>query len=175
MAKRRNKSKASVGMELEGAEDFKKALLAFAAEVSDRVVSEAIEAGTKPILRAMIPNTPESKGSREKQSQGTRAKWSGSKKLKTTIKAVVRKKHRFGLVNGAYGLVGPDYSSGGGHGNLFSKDHKRKVNWGRDSGTVRVVNQFVKKTADESRGAANAAVKASLKRGIDAASKRLGK
>jgi len=171
MAKRRKGPSASVGLSLEGADEFRKALEAFAADVADKVVSEAIDAGTKPILRAMIPNTPESSGSRQKQSQGTRAKWSGSKKLKTTIKAVVRKKRRFGLVNGAYGLVGPDYNSGGGHGNLFARDHKREVLWGKDSGTVRVVNQFVKKTADESRGAAMAAVKSSLKSGIDAAAR----
>jgi hypothetical protein len=171
---RRQKAHASVGMELVGADELKEKLQAFAFEVADKIVTDAIEAGTKPILRAMIPNTPESKGSRDKQSAKTKAAWSGAVKLKSTIKAVVRKKYRYGVTNGAYGLVGPDYNSGGGHGNLFSKNHKRKVNWGRDTGTVRIVNQFAKKTADETGAATLAAVKATLKRGIDAASKKLG-
>ncbi len=41
------------------------------------------------------------------------------------------------------GLVGPSYSDGGGHGNLFSKDHKRKVLWGRDGGTVHILASAV--------------------------------
>jgi hypothetical protein len=166
-------SRASVGMSLIDGEKFLKRLEKMTIQVQDKVVTEAIEAGTQPILRAMIPNTPESNGSRDKQSKKTKSKWSGSKKLKTTIKAVVRKRRKFGVVNGALGLVGPSYSDGGGHGNLFSKDHKRKVLWGRDSGTTRVVNQFVKKTADESKGAAMSAVKRSLADGINKAAKGL--
>jgi len=69
------------------------------------------------------------------------------------------------------GLVGPSYSEGGGHGNLFSRDHKRRVLWGRDGGSVRVVNQFVKRAADQSRGQAEAAVVQSVKSGIDAAAR----
>jgi hypothetical protein len=166
-------SRASVGMSLVDGDKFLKQLQKLTHDVQDKVVTEAIEAGTKPILRAMIPNTPESSGSRDLQSKKARAKWSGSKKLKTTIKAVVRKRRKFGVVNGATGLVGPSYSDGGGHGNLFSKNHKRKVLWGRDSGTTRVVNQFVKKTADESKGAAMSAVKRSLADGIKKAAKGL--
>jgi hypothetical protein len=166
-------SRASVGMSLVDGDKFLKRLQKLTHDVQDKVVTEAIEAGTKPILRAMIPNTPESSGSRALQSKKARAKWSGSKKLKTTIKAVVRKRRKFGVVNGATGLVGPSYSDGGGHGNLFSKNHKRKVLWGRDSGTTRVVNQFVKKTADESKGAAMSAVKRSLADGIKKAAKGL--
>jgi hypothetical protein len=86
----------------------------------------------------------------------------------------VRQRRKFGVATGAVGLVGPSYSDGGGHGNLFSRDHKRKVNWGRDTGGIRVVNQFVKKTADETASAASAAVRAELKRGIDAAAARMG-
>ena len=69
------------------------------------------------------------------------------------------------------GLVGPSYSEGGGHGNLFSKDHKRKVLWGRDGGTIRSVNQFVKRSADESRGQALSAVTVTVKSGIEAAAR----
>jgi hypothetical protein len=122
----------------------------------------------------MIANTPESDG-RKQQSAKTKRKWSGAKKLKTTIKAVVRRKMKYGTVNGAIGLVGPSYSDGGGHGNLFSKDHKRKVLWGRDAGTIRTVNQFVKRTADETKAAASAAVTSALKSGIEAAANRMAK
>jgi hypothetical protein len=144
-------------------------------EVQNKVAQEAIDAGTKPVLTAMIANTPESDGSRRRQSAKTKQRWSGAKKLKTTIKAVVRRKMKYGTVNGAIGLVGPSYSDGGGHGNLFSKDHKRKVLWGRDAGTVRTVNQFVKKTADQTRSAASAAVTSALKSGIEAAANRMAK
>jgi hypothetical protein len=123
----------------------------------------------------MIANTPESDGSRRRQSAKTKQRWSGAKKLKTTIKAVVRRKMKYGTVNGAIGLVGPSYSDGGGHGNLFSKDHKRKVLWGRDAGTIRTVNQFVKRTADETKSAASAAVTSALKAGIAAAANRMAK
>jgi hypothetical protein len=144
-------------------------------EVQNKVAQEAIDAGTKPVLTAMIANTPESDGSRRRQSGKTKQRWSGAKKLKTTIKAVVRRKMKYGTVNGAIGLVGPSYSDGGGHGNLFSKDHKRKVLWARDAGSVRTVNQFVKKTADQTRSAASAAVTSALKSGIEAASNRMAK
>jgi hypothetical protein len=123
----------------------------------------------------MIANTPESDGTRQQQSAKTKRKWSGAKKLKTTIKAVVRRKMKFGTVSGAVGLVGPSYSDGGGHGNLFSKNHKRKVLWGRDAGTVRKVNQFVKRTADETKAAASAAVRSALKTGIATAANRMAK
>lgn len=171
MAKR--KSSAAVGMELLNGDAFKKQLEKFAEEVQKTVVMEAVEAGTKPIERAMIPNTPESRGSRLQQSALVRQRWSGSKKLKTTIRSVIRTRRRFGIASGAIGLVGPSYSDGGGHGNLFSKDHKRKVLWGRDSGSVRIVNQFVKKTADESKAAAQAAMRRALKAGIDRAARKM--
>ena len=174
MAKRRAKgaTRASVGMQLIDGDNLLKALETLTHEVQTKVVHDAIEAGTKPVLSAMIANTPESSGSRDRQSTGTRQKWSGSKKLKTTIKAVVRRRTKFGVVSGAVALVGPSYSDGGGHGNLFAKDHKRKVLWGRDGGSVRVVNQFVKKTADETQAQATSAVMSALTRGIDAAAKK---
>jgi hypothetical protein len=162
-------------MELIGGDKFLKELERFTIEVQQNVTQEAIEAGAKPVLAAMIPNAPQSSGSRNKQSTKTRERWSGSKSLRTTIKAVVRQRRKFGVATGAVGLVGPSYSDGGGHGNLFSKDHKRKVLWGRDSGTIRTVNQFVKKTADETRGQAIAAVMNRLRSGIDRAAMRIGK
>jgi len=166
-------TRASIGMELVNGDSFKKELEKFAIAVQNQVVMEAVKAGAKPVLAAMIPNTPESNGSRSLQSAKTRQRWSGSKKLKTSIKSVVREKRRMGVTHGAIGLVGPDYRSGGGHGNLFSKDHKRKVLWGRDGGGIRVVNQFVKKTADESSGAARSALMAALKSGISAAASKM--
>jgi hypothetical protein len=175
MAKR-PKAIASVGMELLDGDKFIKQLEKLTIEVQNAVVKEAVEAGTKPILAAMIANTPESNGSRALQSRKAKARWSGSKKLKTTIKAVVRnKRNRFGATSGAIGLVGPSYTDGGGHGNLFARDHKRKVLWGRDGGSVRSVNQFVKRTADQTAAAAKAVVTAKLKQGIDAAAARMSK
>jgi hypothetical protein len=168
-------SRAVIGMELIGGDKFLKELERFTIEVQQNVTQEAIEAGTRPVLAAMIPNTPQSSGSRDKQSTKTRERWSGSKSLRTTIKAVVRQRRKFGVATGAVGLVGPSYSDGGGHGNLFSRDHKRKVLWGRDSGTIRTVNQFVKKTADETQGQATAAVMNRLRSGIDRAAMRIGK
>jgi len=175
MAKRpRGTGKASVGMSFDDDKKFLRMLEKLTIDVQNNVVGEAISAATKPVLRAMIANTPESSGSRDKQSQKAKTRWSGSKKLKTTIKAVVRKKMKFGQPSGAIGLVGPSYSDGGGHGNLFSKDHKRKALWGRDSGETRRVNQFVKKTADETASKAASVLTASLSKGIDAAAKRAG-
>jgi hypothetical protein len=166
--------KATVGMAFTDEKKFLKLLEKLTVEVQNEVVGEAISAATKPVLSAMIANTPESSGSRDEQSQISRNQWSGSKKLKTTIKAVVRKKMKFGQPSGAIGLVGPSYSDGGGHGNLFSKDHKRKALWGRDSGEVRRVNQFVKKTADETASKSASVLTASLAKGVDAAAKRAG-
>ena len=168
-------ARVSVGMELIDGDKLIAELQKLVLEVQNKVAQEAIDAGTKPVLTAMIANTPESDGSRRRQSVKTKQRWSGAKKLKTTIKAVVRRKMKYGTVNGAIGLVGPSYSDGGGHGNLFSKDHKRKVLWGRDAGTVRTVNQFVKKTADQTRSAASAAVTSALKSGIEAAANRMAK
>lgn len=173
MAKRkRGTGRASVGMELLDGDKFLKQLENLTMEVQQEVIADAMKAGTKPIEQAMVPNTPESTGSREKQSGTTKQKWSGSKKLKTTIRSVVRKRTRFGMVSGAIGLVGPSYSDGGGHGNLFASNHKRKVLWGRDSGSPRIVNQFVKKTADQSKAAAQSALQRALKAGIDRAAKK---
>jgi len=173
MARRKAKtSRASVGMELIDGDVFLKQLEKLTAKVQNEVVHDAVEAGTRPILAAMIQNTPESSGSRDMQSRKTKQRWSGSKKLKNSIRAVVRKRTKFGIVNGAIGLVGPDYKSGGGHGNLFSqRTHKRTVFWGREVSASRVINQFVKKTADQTRSAASSALKAALAKGIDQAAR----
>lgn len=161
----------SIGMELIDADQFIKALEQLEALVQGKVIENAIEAGMQPVIRAMIANTPESSGSRDRQSEETRQRWSGSKKLKTTIRGVVRRKTKYGKLVGRMGFVGPSYSDGGGHGNFFSRDHQRKVLWGRNAGTIRTVNQFVKRTADQTRSAASAAINASLKAGIEAAAK----
>lgn len=150
-----------------------KQLEALATQVREVVVKDALEAGMKPVQGAVIALAPESSvtGSRKKQSSKTRQKWSGSKKLKSTIRSVVRTRKRAGITAGMIGLVGPSYSDGGGHGNLFSKDHTRRVLWGRDGGSIRSVNQFVKRAADQSKGQAEAAVVQSVKSGIDAAAR----
>jgi hypothetical protein len=169
------KGKASVGLQMTNDKALIDTLQKLVVEVQTRVVMDAIAAASRPVEQAMIANTPESSGSRDKQSKKTKQRWSGSKKLKNSIRAVVRKRTRFGIVSGAIGLIGPDYKSGGGHGNLFAKDHKRKVLWGRDAGGTRQVNQFVKRTADQTKSAAMSALRASLKSGIDKAARKTTK
>jgi hypothetical protein len=175
MARPQRQSGATVGVGLQmlNGNDLIKQLESLAIQVREVVGKDALEAGMKPVQGAVIALAPESSvtGSRKKQSAKTRQKWSGSKKLKSVIRSVVRTRKRAGITAGMIGLVGPSYSEGGGHGNLFSKDHKRRVLWGRDGGSVRVVNQFVKRAADQSRGAAEAAVVQSVKSGIEAAAK----
>ena len=168
-------SKAAITFDMPDREKFIRQLDKLTIEVQLNVIREALEAATKPVLAAMVPNTPESNNNRRGQSKKSRERWSGTKKLKNTIRAVVRQRMRFGIVNGAIGLVGPDYKSGGGHGNLFAKDHKRKVLWGRDAGGTRQVNQFVKRTADQTKSAAMSALRASLKSGIDKAARKTTK
>jgi hypothetical protein len=164
-------------MELIDADKFIAELEKLEYLVQAKVLEDAIEAGMQPVITAMIANSPDSDktGSRDKQSAEIKRRWSGSRKLKTTIRGVVRKRVKFGQLVGRIGLVGPSYSDGGGHGNLFSKDHETAVYWGKDSRQVRRVDQFVKKTADETRAAASAAVNASLKAGIEAAANRMEK
>ena len=159
---------SQVGFQMLNSDALIKQLEALDTAVREDIAGRAIQSGMRPVQDAMIANTPESTGSREKQSTRTRQKWSGSKKLKSTIRSVVRKMKRAGISSGVIGYVGPSYSDGGGHGNLFARDHKRKVLWGRDSGTVRIVNQFVKRTADQTRGQAAAAVISTAKAGIEA-------
>jgi hypothetical protein len=166
-------ARTGIGMEMLNGSQLIKQLEALAIQVREKVGKEALEAGMAPVQSAVIANTPESSvtGSRKKQSTKTKQRWSGSKKLKTTIRSVVRTRKKAGITAGMIGLVGPSYSDGGGHGNLFSKDHKRKVLWGRDGGVIRSVNQFVKRSADQSRSQAEAAVVVSVKSGIEAAAR----
>lgn len=166
-------ARTSIGLQMLDDDKLIKQLEALAIQVREKVGKEALEAGMRPVQAAVVANTPESSatGSRRKQSSKTRKKWSGSKKLKSTISSVVRTRKRAGITAGMLGLVGPSYSDGGGHGNLFSKDHKRKVLWGRDGGTIRSVNQFVKRAADQSRSQANAAVVVAVKSGIEQAAR----
>jgi len=166
-------ARTGIGMELLNGSDLVKQLESLAIQVRETVGREALEAGMKPVQSAVTALAPESSvtGSRKKQSTRTKQKWSGSKKLKSTIRSVIRTRKRAGITAGMMGLVGPSYSDGGGHGNLFSKDHKRKVLWGRDGGVIRSVNQFVKRSADQSRSQAQAALTTTLKTGIDSAAR----
>jgi hypothetical protein len=160
-------------MEFEGKDEFIKQIESLALEVQTEVAKIAVEEAMQPVLASVIANTPVSAGSRDKQSKSTKDKWKNSGRLKLAIRSVVRDSRKFGIRGGVLGLVGPSYNDGGGHGNLFARDHKRQVFWGRDSGGTRTVNQFVKKSADESRGRANAALNRALKREIDRRLKKL--
>ena len=166
-------ARTSVGMQLLNGDKLIKQLEALSQQVRDVVAKDAISAAMVPVEQSVIANTPESSttGSRAKQSSRTRQKWSGSKKLKSTIRSVTRTRKRAGITAGQMGMVGPSYSDGGGHGNLFSKDHKRKVFWGRDAGTIRVQNQFVKRAADQSKARASAVLTQALTTGINQAAR----
>lgn len=164
-------SRAHVGLTLINGEELIKQLEQLAFEVRENVAADAVESAMKPVHAAVLSNTPESRGSRDKQSEKTKRRWAGSKKLKTTIRSVVRRRKRAGISAGVIGLVGPSYSDGGGHGNLFSKDHKQAVYWGAEQGVPREVNQFVKRAADQSRNQASAALTEALKKGIEAAAR----
>jgi hypothetical protein len=153
--------------------EFLDRLAQFGYEVELEVTEIAVREAMEPVLASVIANTPVSTGSRDKQSKSTKDKWKNSGQLKMAIRSVVRSRTRFGAKAGALGLVGPSYNDGGGHGNLFATNHKRKVLWGRDASSTRTVNQFVKKSADESRGRANAALNRALKREIDRRLKKL--
>ena len=166
-------ARTSVGMSMMNDSQLLKQLEALAIQVREVVGKQALEAGSAPVQAAVTANAPDSNitQSRKKQSTKTKQKWSGSKKLNTTIRNVVRTRKKAGITAGMVALIGPSYSDGGGHGNLFSKDHKRKVLWGRDGGTIRTVNQFVKRSADESKAAAEAAIVSAVRSGIDSAAR----
>lgn len=150
--------KASVGLSALNDADVLAILKKLDTEVRYSVSDKAMRAAAKPIrskMRAIVPDSRRT-NSRALQSNKTRQKWANSAPLHTTIKTVVRKFPR-----GAKAFVGPSYSDGGGHGNLFSVNHKRAVFWGKDAilaaQRFRQVNQFVKRTADLAGGAAKAA------------------
>lgn len=165
-------AKASVGMELLNGSDLIKAIEKLDVLVRIKVTDKAVRAGSAPIRKQMRANAPDSRktGSLAKQSKSTRSKWKNTARLKNVIRAVNRK-----TPTGTISFVGPSYSDGGGHGNLFSRDHKRKVLWGRDAGGTRMVNRFVKDTADQTRSAAKSAMMQVIKREIDAAAKHVAK
>lgn len=174
MAKqRKGTTRASVGMSLEGADELRKALEKLAIEVQIEVAEKAIAAGMEPIRSAMVANAPRSRDGRKGQSRKMRKQWESSKPLHTTIRSVVRKRRKFGVVSGAIGLVGPSYSDGGGHGNLFARQHRAQYWWGKPTTKSRIVDQFVKRTADQASASASAAVLSTLRREIDLAAKRI--
>lgn len=150
--------KASVGLSVLNDADVMAILQKIDREVRFDVSDKAMRAAAKPIrskMRAIVPDSRRT-NSRALQSNRTRQKWANSNPLYTTLATVVRK-FRYG----AKALVGPSYSDGGGHGNLFSRDHPKAVYWGRDavqaSKKSRTVNRFVKRAADEAGAAAKAA------------------
>lgn len=161
------KSRASVGMSM-ASDELISTINELDRLVKFKVVDKALKAAARPVLSRMRANTPSSgaSGSRKKQSAKVRARFSNSRPLKTAIRSVVRRYERGGI-----SLVGPSYTHGGGHGNFFARDHKQKVLWGKPTGDIRKVNQFVKATADETAGAARTAMIATIKEEIDKAAR----
>lgn len=143
-------AKASIMFSIMGDAEVQKLFQSLDKLVRFKVADDAMRAASKPMQKRIRELSPDSRktGSRAKQSQKTKVKWQNSASLKTVIKTVVRKHPK-----GAKAFVGPSYSDGGGHGNFFSKDHKRAKYWGRDpilsARRVRIVNRFVKRAADE--------------------------
>jgi hypothetical protein len=154
----KGKGKTAVGLSVLNDADVLAVLQKLDMEVRFTVSDNAMRAAAKPIRSKMRSIVPDSRrtNSRALQSNRTRQKWANSNPLYTTLATVVRK-HKAG----ATAFVGPSYSDGGGHGNLFSKDHPKAVYWGRDavqaSKKSRTVNRFVKRSADEAGAAAKAA------------------
>jgi hypothetical protein len=161
-------AKASVGMEMVNAKEFNDAMEQLDRLVRFKVIDKALKAGSKPVETTMRAIAPDSRktGSRAKQSRAVKTKFANSKPLKTTIRTVIRKSDKGGIA-----ITGPSYTHGGGHGNFFASDHKRKVLWGRDGGETRKMNQFVKATADQTKAAASAAMTAVVKSEVAAAAK----
>ena len=132
-----------------------------------KVVDKAVRAGAKPVQKRMRANAPDSRktGSLAKQSKSTHSKWKNAARLKNVIRSVVRL-----YPGGAAAYVGPSYTDGGGHGNFFSpRTHERKVLWGKEPkfAASRVVNQFVKNAADQSKEEAKSALISSAKKAIE--------
>ena len=152
------KARSAVGLSVLNDADVLAVLQKLDMEVRFTVSDKAMRAAAKPIRSKMRSIVPDSRrtNSRALQSNRTRQKWANSNPLYTTLATVVRK-HKAG----ATAFVGPSYSDGGGHGNLFSKKNRRSVFWGKDailaSERNRQVNQFVKRSADEAGAAAKAA------------------
>jgi hypothetical protein len=160
--------KASVGLTVLNDKEVQDLFKKLDTQVRYTVCDKAMRSAARPVLTKMLMLVPDSRStnSRKLQSQRTRQRWSGSKPLHTTIMTVVRR-----FRTGAKAIVGPSWSDGGGHGNLFSKDHARAVYWGRDavqaSKRSRTVNQFVKRSADEASGAAKSAAIRVIKEYLD--------
>jgi len=173
MAKRRNTARATVGMKLEGAEELLDALKKLAIEAQTEIAEKSIQAGLGPIHAAMVPLTPKSRNNRAGQSKKMRKQWENSKPLHTAIRAVVRKRRKFGVASGAVGLVGPSYTDGGGHGNLFARQHRSQNWWGKPATKSRIIDNFVKRAADQAGAAASANVISTLRIQLDAAARRL--
>jgi hypothetical protein len=172
-SRRRNTARASIGMKMEGAEALIEALGKLAVEAQIEISRKCLAAGLEPIREAMIPLTPKSRNNRAGQSKKMRKQWESSKPLHTTIRAVVRGRKKYGVISGALGLVGPSYSDGGGHGNLFARQHKSQNWWGRPATRSRIIDNFVKRAADQAGGAARAKVISTLRSELDSAAKRL--
>jgi len=160
--------RAQIGMTVLNDKEVQDLFKKLDTEVRFKVCDKAMRAAARPVQTKMRMIVPDSRrtNSRKLQSQKTRQRWSGSKPLHTTLATVVRR-----FRTGAKAIVGPSWSDGGGHGNLFSKDHARAVYWGRDavqaSKRSRTVNQFVKRSADEASGAAKSAAIRVIKEYLD--------
>lgn len=164
-------AKAGITMQFGSAQkELKDLIYSLDQMVRHKAVDTAMKSAAKPVLARMRKLAPVSSGSRKKQSKSTASKWQNSRKLKTTLRSVVRKRS-----NGSTVYVGPSYYGGGGHGNLFSRDHKRMVLWGKDTGRIRRVNRFVKDTADQSKAESLNALNRSLRTTIEQEAKRLGR
>jgi hypothetical protein len=167
----KRKASKKVTFELSGEDALISQLKELDHWVRNDIAEKALSSVSQDVLASMRANVPDSAstGSRSKMSQKAKSTWSGSKKLKNTLTFVIRRSGSF--VNA---FIGPDYKAGGGHGNLFSRDHKRSVFWGRDGGGIRRVNQFVKKAADETAAKSKAKMIAILQAGISDWWKRNG-
>lgn len=169
-----HKKRAGVSFELAGDQELVKALQAISFGANYDMPAKVLLEASRPMEAAVRLNAPDSRktGSRKKQSRKTKALFSSSKPLHTTITTVTRQMRRYGVVAGSYALVGPSYTHGGGHGNFFASQHKDQQWWGKPARASRIVNQFVKRAADQTKDQCRSVMVAAIKRELDALAKK---
>lgn len=143
--------------------EFENAITQLETYMRIKAIDAAVRAAAKPAEAAVKRYVPHGNPqNRKKMSKAAREDWSNYNPLHKIIKTVVRKGKY-----GAIATVGPSYDLGGGHGNLYGSDHKKRFLWGKDTGSGKAVRQFIKLANDESHPLQRAAFRASMKESLE--------